>query len=53
MWLWKSTIGNIDYKYEDIIPIKKRDDAKGRFYQNQNFIGMLLKLNFPHWNQFI
>ncbi len=22
-WLWKSNVGNIDYKYEDIIPIKK------------------------------
>jgi hypothetical protein len=21
--LWKSNVGNIDYKYEDIIPIKK------------------------------
>jgi hypothetical protein len=31
MWLWKSSVGNIDCKYKDIIPIKKGDDAKGRF----------------------
>jgi len=28
-WLWKSDVGNIYYKYEDIIPIKKGDDVKG------------------------
>ncbi len=52
-WLWNTSVGNIDYKYKDIIPIKNGDDAKGRFYWNWNFIRMLLKLNFPHQNQFI
>lgn len=53
MWLWNSGVGNVDCKYEDIIPIKKGDDVEGKFYRNWNFIRMLLKLNFPHQNRFI
>ncbi len=51
--MWLCNVGNINYKYEDIILIKKGDDVESKFYWNWNFIKMLSKLNFPHQNWFI